>query len=86
MPLVTIRPKGQVTIPVNILQQLSVEPYDQLEVKVHNGIVTMVPAKRKESSGSKRLQAFIGIGRGYWGDSPEKITQSIEDLRDSWDR
>lgn len=86
MPLVTIRPKGQVTIPVNILQQLSVEPYDQLEVKLHNGVVTMVPANRKESPTSDRLQDFIGIGRGYWGESPDDMTQSIEDLRDSWSR
>ncbi|MGV6851623.1 MAG: AbrB/MazE/SpoVT family DNA-binding domain-containing protein [bacterium] len=86
MPLVTLRPKGQLTIPVNILQQWNIKPYEQLEVSFQNGIVTMMPAKRKEQSRKSNLKAFAGIGQGCWGDTPEAVQDSIHNLRNSWTR
>lgn len=86
MPLVTLRPKGQVTIPTQILQQWNIEPYQKLEVAFHNGVLTIIPATRKESNKKKTLLSFAGAGRGCWGDTPEEVNQSITNLRDSWTR
>ncbi|WP_020560816.1 hypothetical protein [Thiofilum flexile] len=32
------------------------------------------------------LMSFAGIGRGMWGNTPEKIQKTIQDLRASWER
>lgn len=86
MPLVTLRPKGQVTIPTQILQQWDIKPYQKLEVAFHNGVLTIIPALRKEPNKKKTLHSFAGAGRGCWGETPEEVKQSITNLRDSWTR
>lgn len=86
MPVVTLRPKGQVTIPVDILQQWNIKPYEKLEMKFQNGIITIVPAERKEASKKNNLKAFSGIGQGCWGDTPDEVQDSIHKLRNSWTR
>lgn len=86
MPLITLRPKGQVTIPVHILQRWNLEPYDKLEVTFQNGVVTIVPAERKTPDKKKNLLSFSGVGHGCWGDTPDEVKQSITNLRDSWTR
>lgn len=86
MSLVTLRPKGQLTIPVSILQQWGVEPYEQLELSFQNGVVTIIPAKRKEASSQNGLMDFAGVGAGCWGDTPDEVNDSLRELRDSWAR
>ena len=86
MPLVTLRPKGQITIPVQILQQLNMKPYEQVEVNFHNGVIMIIPTKRKEPTKRTNLMAFAGAGRGCWGETPNEVKQSIHNLRDSWTR
>lgn len=86
MSLVTLRPKGQLTIPVNILQQWGIEPYEQLELSFQNGVVTIIPAKRNEASNQNRLMEFAGIGAGCWGDTAAEVNDSVRELRDSWAR
>lgn len=55
MPLVTLRPKGQLTIPVDILQKWDIKPYDKLEINFQSGAITIVPAARKGSKKKNRL-------------------------------
>lgn len=86
MPLATLRPKGQLTIPVQILQQWNIQPYDQVEINFQNGVVMMVPVKRKATAKIKSLSAFAGIGRGLWGETSAEVQASIHNLRDSWTR
>lgn len=86
MSLVTLRPKGQLTIPVDILQQWNIKPYDQLEINFQNGVITLIPAKRKEPRKKNRLMAFAGVGHGCWGEAPDEVQDSIQTLRDSWTR
>lgn len=86
MSLVTLRPKGQLTIPVDILQQWDIKPYDKLEVNFQNGVITIVPAKRQEPRKKDRLMSFAGVGQGCWGDTAEEVNSSIQDLRGSWSR
>lgn len=82
MPLATLRPKGQITIPVQILQQWNIKPYEQVEISFQNGVVMIVPVKRKETTKRKSLLAFTGIGRGMWGETPAEVQISIQNLRD----
>lgn len=86
MPLATLRPKGQLTIPAKVLQQWNIKPYEQLEVSFQNGVVMIVPVKRKVTTKRKSLSAFAGIGCGMWGDTPEEVQASIRNLRDLWTR
>ena len=86
MPLATIRPKGQLTIPAQILQQWNIKPYDQVEISFQNGVVMIVPAKRKATTKRKSLSGFVGIGRGMWGETSAEVQTSIHTLRDSWTR
>jgi len=86
MSLVTLRPKGQLTIPVDILQKWDIKPYDKLEMNFQNGVITIVPAIRKEPKKKNRLMSFAGAGKGYWGDTPDEVKESLQDLRDSWSR
>lgn len=86
MSLVTLRPKGQLTIPVDILQKWDIKPYDKLEMNFQNGVITIVPAIRKEPKKKNRLMSFVGAGKGCWGDTPDEVKESLQDLRDSWSR
>ena len=86
MSLVTLRPKGQLTIPVDILQKWGIKPYDKLEINFQNGVITIVPATRKEPRKKNRLMSFAGAGKGCWGDTPDEVKESIQDLRESWSR
>lgn len=86
MPLVTLRPKGQLTIPAQILQQWNIKPYDQVEINFQNGVVMIVPVNRKATNKRRNFSAFTGIGRGMWGENPAEVQASIRNLRDSWTR
>ena len=86
MSLVTLRPKGQLTIPVDILQQWDIKPYEQLEISFQNGVITLVPAKRKEPRKKNRLMSFAGIGQGCWGETADDVRNTVHQLRDSWSR
>ena len=84
MPEVTIRPKGQITIPAEIMQSWHLRAHDRVNITLVNGIVTMTPIKRKAVS--KSLMSFAGVGRGVWGDTPEEVETTINENRNSWNR
>jgi AbrB family looped-hinge helix DNA binding protein len=84
MPEVTIRPKGQVTIPAEIMKSWHLRANDRVNIALVNGIVTITPLKRKQVS--KSLMSFTGVGRGIWGDTPEKVEATINENRNSWNR
>ena len=84
MPKVTLRPKGQVTIPSSILAQWNARPDDVLDVHLANGVVMFTPVRRRETP--PELMAFAGLGKGLWGDMPEQVEASIRNLRETWNR
>ena len=86
MPQATLRPKGQLTIPSEILKQWNLQPYDQLEISYHNGVVTLVPLKRKTPQARRKLNQFVGIGKDCWGSNKTDIQATILALRESWTR
>ena len=53
MPMVKIRPKGQITIPSEILHAWKMHTEDKVNVNLVNGIVTLTPVKRLENKKSR---------------------------------
>jgi bifunctional DNA-binding transcriptional regulator/antitoxin component of YhaV-PrlF toxin-antitoxin module len=86
MSIATLQPEGQITIPANILQMWSIKPHEQVEISIHNGIVTLMPVKCKAALPEKNIMRFAGAGRGCWGNTPEAVDMTLNEIRDSWTR
>jgi len=84
MPLAKIRPKGQITIPADILNHWKIDINDKVNVTLINGIVTLTPEKRLQKKSS--ILDYAGIGKGLWGEKTEDIDDFIHNERDSWER
>lgn len=84
MPQVTLRPKGQITIPASILAQWKAQPDDVFDVQLANGVVMFTPVSRCQNPPD--LMAFAGVGKGLWGATPEQVDAGINALRDEWTR
>lgn len=85
---VKLREKGQITIPVNILQewrrQNQVQTNDAIDISLANGVLMLIPSKRGQTK--RDLLSFAGAGKGLWGESEPEIESSIAALRASWAR
>jgi AbrB family looped-hinge helix DNA binding protein len=84
MTLVRVRPKGQITIPARIAEEARIKPDDTLEIAYANGVITLVPAARKELANS--VMSFAGIARGTWGNTAAEMDAWVEESRASWER
>jgi len=84
MTLVRVRPKGQITIPARIAEEARIKPDDTLEIVYANGVITLVPAARKELGNS--VMSFAGIARGTWGNTTAEVDVCLEESRASWER
>jgi len=84
MSQVRVRPKHQITLPSRIVAAAHIKPNDVLEVGYANGVVTLVPASRKERKGS--VMAYAGIARGIWGQTTDEIEAGLNSDRASWER
>jgi AbrB family looped-hinge helix DNA binding protein len=84
MPNVRVRPKHQITIPARIAQAANIRPDDILDISYANGVVILVPMKRKDRKRS--VMDYAGIARGLWGDSTAEIDEGLKNDRGSWDR
>lgn len=84
MPTIKIRPKGQITIPAEILQEWQIRSNDRLNVNLVNGVVILTPTNRLENKQS--IMSYAGIARGLWGNSTLEIDNFIRNERDSWEK
>jgi hypothetical protein len=88
MPQLKLREKGQVTIPVDLLQEWgrknNVVTNDAIDVHLSNGVLMLVPAKRHAAK--RDIMSFAGVGKGLWGNTHEEIETTIQELRSSWAR
>lgn len=84
MPVVKIRPKGQVTIPADILQAWHIHSNDKINVNLVNGVVMLTPVNRLDHK--KSIMSYAGIARGLWGDSADDIDNFVRNERDSWEK
>lgn len=88
MAQVKLRDKGQLTIPVEILQEWhktnQVSTHDLMEAQLANGILMIIP--HKKMGAGRDIMSYAGAGKGLWGNTAEAIDQSIQSLRHSWTR
>ena len=88
MPQVTLREKGQVTIPAELLQQWSREQHvainDSIEVNLSNGVLMLIPSKRQEAK--RDFMSFAGVAKNLWGTTHEETETAIRELRNTWTR
>ena len=84
MSQVRVRLKHQITIPSRIAEAAHIKPNDILDVAYANGVVTLVPIKRKERKES--AMDYAGIARGLWGQTTAEIEAELNSDRDSWER
>jgi len=81
--MVKIRPKGQITIPSEILHAWSLQVEDKVDVKLINGIVILTPVNRLDK---RSILSYAGIAHGLWGKTTEDIDDFIRNERDSWEK
>lgn len=88
MPQVKLRENGQVTIPADLLQKWNrtnhVATNDSIEVSLSNGVLMLIPSKRRTAK--RDIMSFAGAGKGLWGNTHEDIESSAQELRNSWTR
>ena len=82
MPVVKIRPKGQITIPADILQAWHVQFNEQINVNLVNGVVILTPIRKNKTS----IMSYAGIAQGLWGESTDDSDNFIRNERESWER
>jgi AbrB family looped-hinge helix DNA binding protein len=59
---VRITSKGQVTIPQQVRRELGLEPGDEVEIVVRDGVATIVPAEGPSGRGRRIVDALLGRG------------------------
>jgi hypothetical protein len=88
MSQLKLREKGQVTIPVDLLQEWgrknNVATNDAIDIHLSNGVLMLIPAKRHAAK--RDIMSFAGAGKGLWGNTPADIEITIQELRSSWAR
>ncbi len=88
MPQLKLREKGQVTIPIDLLQEWgrknNVTTNDAIDVHLSNGVLMLIPTKRHAAK--RDIMSFAGAGKGLWGNTHEEIETTIQELRSSWAR
>ena len=82
MPVVKIRPKGQITIPSKILTAWHVQSNEQINVNLVNGAVILTPIRKNKTS----IMSYAGIAQGLWGESADDPDNFIRNERESWER
>lgn len=78
MPIVKIRPKGQITIPAEILTAWHVQSHERINVNLVNGVVILTPMKKNKTS----IMSYAGIAQGLWGESADDSDNFIRNERE----
>jgi hypothetical protein len=85
MPEVRLRPKGQVTIPSNIIEAARLPADAVFEVALVNGVITFTPRVSEKSRRSDIL-SYAGVFSGAWGKTAAEVDITLSNLRDEWER
>ena len=57
-----ITSKGQITIPQQVRRELGLEPGDEVEIVVREGVATIVPTQGPSGRGRRIVDALLGRG------------------------
>jgi len=66
---ITVRDRGQVTLPAAVVKQLRLSPGDKLDVTLKNGDVVMTPARKRGVNAMEALRkafAEANISEDEW--------------------
>jgi AbrB family looped-hinge helix DNA binding protein len=74
MPVVNIRPKGQVTIPAEILQAWQIHSNDKINVSLVNGVVMLTPVNRR---GQKNQLCPMQVLHVVYGAIPRMLLTTL---------
>jgi AbrB family looped-hinge helix DNA binding protein len=59
---VRITSKGQITIPQQVRRQLGLQPGDEVDIVVQDGVARIVPAGEPRTRGQRVVEALLGKG------------------------
>jgi hypothetical protein len=85
MPEVRLRPKGQVTIPSNIIEAARLPADAVFEVALVNGVITFTP-RATEKVRRDDILSYAGVFSGAWGKTAADVDRTLNDLRGEWER
>ena len=57
-----ITSKGQITIPQQVRRELGLQPGDDVEIVVRDGVATIMPTNGPTGRGSRIVEALLGRG------------------------
>lgn len=57
-----ITSKGQITIPQQVRRELGLEPGDEVDIVVQDGVARIVPAGTPRTRGQRVVEALLGKG------------------------
>ncbi len=84
MSQVRLRPKGQITIPADVIRAAKLNSDATMSIAFTNGVITLTPIKVPRDKDD--LMSYAGTLAGVWGSSPIEIKASIAEDRASWER
>ncbi len=85
MPIVKLKQKGQLTLPVEIRRELALDEGDVLEAQVKDGRIVLTPKElvdRRREAAFKRIDEIAERARARWeaeGKTEEEMERLIEE-------
>lgn len=77
---VRLRPKHQITLPMQIVEQAGLAPDALLLAKYSHGVITLTPQASARPAGG--ILAYAGVAKHCWGQSAAEVQQHIDELRE----
>lgn len=84
MQEVKLRPKGQITIPADVIRAAKLQADATMRIDYINGVITLTPVELPQDL--EDIMSYAGSLAGVWGATPEEIAANIADDRASWER
>lgn len=81
----SVSPKGQITLPIDVRRQLGIQPKDQVELTVDEGVVKVVPLRSRLDAIYRSVPALPerlrdeDIGEIAWQEHAEHVAHEGED-------
>jgi AbrB family looped-hinge helix DNA binding protein len=84
MPVVKMRPKGQITIPASIVEVAHLTENAQFDVEYVNGVILLKPINADMKKDD--VLSYAGIFAGAWGETPDEVETTLRELHNEWER
>lgn len=84
MPIVKMRPKGQITIPATIVHTANLSENSQFDVEYINGVIILKPINDEQEKDD--VMSYAGLFAGAWGDTSAEVETNIRNLHNEWEK